>query len=328
MARVLSCIQPTGETHLGNYLGALRNWVAGQHEHDAFHGIVDLHALTITDTPGVVGTNSLQLAAMLYAVGLDPEVATIFVQSHVTEHSQLGWIMECQVSYGELSRMTQFKDKSEKRQADFLSAGLFTYPALMAADILLYDTDEVPVGEDQRQHLEITRDIAIRFNNRFGDTFVLPKAVMPKAGARVMDLQDPTSKMSKSAATDAGLISMLDDPALVMKKFKRAVTDSDNEVRFDRAAKPGVSNLLEILAACTGGTPEALAANYTQYGALKVDTGEAVVATLAPIQARYNELMADPGELQALLRKGAEKARSVASVTLARVQAAIGMTPA
>ena len=328
MARVLSCIQPTGETHLGNYLGALRNWVAGQHEHDAFHGIVDLHALTITDTPGVVGTNSLQLAAMLYAVGLDPEVATIFVQSHVTEHSQLGWIMECQVSYGELSRMTQFKDKSEKRQADFLSAGLFTYPALMAADILLYDTDEVPVGEDQRQHLEITRDIAIRFNNRFGDTFVLPKAVMPKAGARVMDLQDPTSKMSKSAATDAGLISMLDDPALVMKKFKRAVTDSDNEVRFDRAAKPGVSNLLEILAACTGGTPEALAANYTQYGALKVDTGEAVVATLAPIQARYNELMADPGELQALLRKGAEKARAVASVVLARAQTALGLTPA
>ena len=182
--------------------------------------------------------------------------------------------------------------------------------------------------EDQRQHLEITRDIAIRFNNRFGDTFVLPKAVMPKAGARVMDLQDPTSKMSKSAATDAGLISMLDDPALVMKKFKRAVTDSDNEVRFDRAAKPGVSNLLEILAACTGGTPEALAANYTQYGALKVDTGEAVVATLAPIQARYNELMADPGELQALLRKGAEKARAVASVVLARAQTALGLTPA
>jgi tryptophanyl-tRNA synthetase len=328
VARVLSCIQPTGETHLGNYLGALRNWVAGQHENDAFHGIVDLHALTITDTPGVVGQNSLQLAAMLYAVGLDPDVATIFVQSHVTEHSQLGWIMECQVSYGELSRMTQFKDKSEKRQADFLSAGLFTYPALMAADILLYDTDEVPVGEDQRQHLEITRDIAIRFNNRFGDTFVLPKAVMPKAGARVMDLQDPTSKMSKSAATDAGLISMLDDPSVVMKKFKRAVTDSDNEVRFDRANKPGVSNLLEILAACTGGTPEALAANYTQYGALKVDTGEAVVATLAPIQARYHELMADPAELQSLLRKGADKARSVASVVLARAQTALGLTPA
>ena len=215
MARVLSCIQPTGETHLGNYLGALRNWVAGQHEHDAFHGIVDLHALTITDTPGVVGTNSLQLAAMLYAVGLDPEVATIFVQSHVTEHSQLGWIMECQVSYGELSRMTQFKDKSEKRQADFLSAGLFTYPALMAADILLYDTDEVPVGEDQRQHLEITRDIAIRFNHRFGPTVVVPEASIPPTAARVMDLQDPTSKMSTSALSQEGVLRLLDDPKTI-----------------------------------------------------------------------------------------------------------------
>ena len=250
VARVLSCIQPTGEVHLGNYLGALRNWVSGQHRADAFHGIVDLHALTVTEQPGLLGDNTLQLAAMLFAVGLDPDVATVFVQSHVTEHSQLGWIMECQVSYGELSRMTQFKDKAAKREADFLSAGLFTYPALMAADILLYDTDEVPVGDDQRQHLEITRDIAIRFNHRFGDTFVLPKAVMPKAGARVMDLQDPTSKMSKSADTDAGLIYMLDEPSVIMKKFKRAVTDSESEVRFDRAAKPGVSNLLEILAAC------------------------------------------------------------------------------
>jgi len=328
VARVLSCIQPTGEVHLGNYLGALRNWVAGQHENDAFHGIVDLHALTITDEPGIVGRNTLQLAAMLYAVGLDPDVATIFVQSHVTEHSQLGWIMECQVSFGELSRMTQFKDKSEKRQADFLSAGLFTYPALMAADILLYDTDEVPVGEDQRQHLEITRDIAIRFNHRFGDTFIIPKAVMPKAGARVMDLQDPTSKMSKSADTDSGLINMLDESSVIMKKFKRAVTDSDNEVRFDRAGKPGISNLLEILAACTGESPEVLADKYTQYGTLKVDTGDAVVATLAPIQRRYHELMADPAELQSLLRKGADKARAVAAPVLARAQNALGLTPA
>jgi tryptophanyl-tRNA synthetase len=328
VARVLSCIQPTGEVHLGNYLGALRNWVAGQHENDAFHGIVDLHALTVTETPGVVGRHTLQLAAMLFAVGLDPDVATIFVQSHVTEHSQLGWIMECQVSFGELSRMTQFKDKSEKRQADFLSAGLFTYPALMAADILLYDTDEVPVGEDQRQHLEITRDIAIRFNHRFGDTFVIPKAVMPKAGARVMDLQDPTSKMSKSADTDAGLINMLDEPASIAKKFKRAVTDSESEVRYDRATKPGVSNLLEILAACTGDTPEALAEKYTQYGPLKGDTGDAVVETLRPIQARYHELMDDPAELQSLLRKGADKARAVAAPTLARAQSALGLTPA
>lgn len=328
VTRVLSCIQPTGDVHLGNYLGALRNWVAGQHEKDAFHGIVDLHALTITESSGVLGQNTLRLGAMLFAVGLDPDVATVFVQSHVTEHSQLGWIMECQVSYGELSRMTQFKDKAAKREADFVSAGLFTYPALQAADILLYDTDEVPVGEDQRQHIEITRDIAIRFNHRFGDTFVLPKAVMPKAGARVMDLQDPTSKMSKSANSEAGLVYLLDDPAAVVKKFKRAVTDSDNEVRFDRETKPGVSNLLEILAACTGDAPLALAERYSQYGPLKGDTGEAVVELLRPIQARYHELMADPAELQALLRKGADKARTVAAATLARAQAAIGLAPA
>ena len=328
MARVLSCIQPTGEVHLGNYLGALRNWVSGQHENDAFHGIVDLHALTITDKPGVLGEHTLKLAAMLFAVGLDPDVATVFVQSHVGEHSQLGWIMETQVSFGELSRMTQFKDKAAKREHDFVSAGLFTYPALQAADILLYDTDEVPVGEDQRQHIEITRDIAIRFNHRFGDTFRLPKAVMPKAGARVMDLQDPTSKMSKSADTDSGLVNMLDAPSVVLKKFKRAVTDSESEVRYHREEKPGVSNLLEILSACTGEAPEALAGKYTQYGPLKSDTGEAVVAMLEPIQARYAELMNDPAELQALLRKGAGKAREVASATLTRAHAAIGITPA
>jgi tryptophanyl-tRNA synthetase len=325
---VLSCIQPTGDVHLGNHLGALRNWVAGQHDKDVYHGIVDLHALTITEDPGVVGRNTLELGAMLFAVGLDPEVATVFVQSHVTEHSQLGWIMECQVSFGELSRMTQFKDKAARRQEDFLSAGLFTYPALMAADILLYDTDEVPVGEDQRQHLEITRDIAIRFNHRFGETFVVPKAVMPKTGARVMDLQDPTSKMSKSATTDAGLVYMLDEPAVIMKKFKRAVTDSENEVRFDRAEKPGISNLLEILAACTDETPESLAGRYTQYGPLKTDTGEAVVELLRPVQARFHELMGDRAELQSLLRKGADRAHTVAAATLARAQAAIGMLPA
>jgi len=309
-------------------MGALRNWVSGQHENDAFHGIVDLHALTITETPGVLGDNTLKLAAMLFAVGLDPDVATVFVQSHVAEHSQLGWIMETQVSFGELSRMTQFKDKAAKREHDFVSAGLFTYPALQAADILLYDTDEVPVGEDQRQHIEITRDIAIRFNHRFGETFRLPKAVMPKAGARVMDLQDPTSKMSKSADTDSGLVNMLDAPSVVMKKFKRAVTDSESDVRYHREEKPGISNLLEILSACTGDTPEALAAKYTQYGPLKSDTGEAVVAMLEPIQARYSELMADPAELQSLLRKGAAKAREVAAATLARAHAAIGITPA
>lgn len=325
MTRVLSCIQPTGDVHLGNYLGALRNWVIGQHECDAFHGIVDLHSLTITTEPKVVGDNTLRLAAMLFAVGLDPDAATVFVQSQVPQHAQLGWIMECTVSFGELSRMTQFKDKSARREAEFISAGLFTYPALQAADILLYDTDEVPVGEDQRQHIEITRDIAERFNFRFGETFVMPKAVIPRAGARVMDLQDPTSKMSKSATTDSGLVYLLDDPAAVLKKFKRAVTDSDNEVRFDRAEKPGISNLLEILAAVTGGTPGTLATQYTQYGPLKSDAGEAVVEMLTPIQHRYHELIADRAELARLLGKGAEKARAVAEATYRRATEAIGL---
>ncbi len=310
---------------MGNYLGALRNWVIGQHECDAFHGIVDLHALTVTDRPGVLGTSTLELAATLFAVGLDPEVATVFVQSHVPEHAQLGWVMECTVSYGELSRMTQFKDKSAKREADFVSAGLFTYPALQAADILLYDADEVPVGEDQRQHIEITRDIAMRFNGRFGDTFVVPKIVTPRAGAKVTDLQEPTAKMSKSSNTDAGIVYLLDEPAAILKKFKRAVTDSDGEVRFDRAEKPGVSNLIEILAACTSRTPQQVAAEYTQYGPLKADAGEAVVEILAPIQHRYHELMGDKAELSRLLRMGAEKARAVASATLERTYSNIGL---
>jgi tryptophanyl-tRNA synthetase len=303
----------------------LRNWVIGQHECDAFHGIVDLHALTVTDRPGVLGASTLELAATLFAVGLDPEVATVFVQSHVPEHAQLGWVMECTVSYGELSRMTQFKDKSAKREADFVSAGLFTYPALQAADILLYDADEVPVGEDQRQHIEITRDIAMRFNGRFGDTFVVPKIVTPRAGAKVTDLQEPTAKMSKSSNTDAGIVYLLDEPAAILKKFKRAVTDSDGEVRFDRAEKPGVSNLIEILAACTSRTPQQVAGEYTQYGPLKADAGEAVVEILAPIQHRYHELMGDKAELSRLLRTGAEKARAVASVTLERTYSNIGM---
>jgi tryptophanyl-tRNA synthetase len=310
---------------LGNYLGALRNWVVGQHECDAFHGIVDLHALTVTDRPGVLGTSTLELAATLFAVGLDPEVATVFVQSHVPEHAQLGWVMECTVSYGELSRMTQFKDKSAKREADFVSAGLFTYPALQAADILLYDADEVPVGEDQRQHIEITRDIAMRFNGRFGDTFVVPKIVTPRAGAKVTDLQEPTAKMSKSSNTDAGIVYLLDEPAAILKKFKRAVTDSDGEVRFDRAEKPGVSNLIEILAACTSRTPQQVVGEYSQYGPLKADAGEAVVAILAPIQHRYHELMGDKAELSRLLRTGAEKARAVASATLERTYSNIGL---
>ncbi len=325
MARVLSCIQPTGEVHLGNYLGALRNWVSGQHENDVYHGIVDLHALTITEKPGVLGDQTLSLAAMLFAVGLDPDVATVFVQSHLPQHSQLAWIMECTVSYGELSRMTQFKDKAAKREADFVSAGLFTYPALQAADILLYDAQEVPVGDDQRQHIEITRDIAIRFNHRFGDTFVLPKAVTPKAGARVMDLQNPGAKMSKSASGDAGLVYLLDEPAVIERKFKRAVTDSGSEVAYDREGKPGVANLLEILAAATGTTPQKAADNYSQYGPLKADTGAAVVAMLAPIRERYQQLMNDRAELARLVRRGDERAEAVASATLARAHEAIGL---
>ncbi len=327
MNRVLSCIQPTGDVHLGNYLGALRQWVTVQHDCDGYYGIVDLHALTVTDQPGVIGQATMQLAAALFAVGLDPHVSTVFVQSHVPEHSQLAWIMECTVSFGELSRMTQFKDKSAKREGEFVSAGLFTYPALMAADILLYDAHEVPVGDDQRQHIEITRDIAMRFNSRYGPTFVVPRAVMPKAGARVMDLQVPTSKMSKSATTDAGVVYLLDEPAAILKKFKRAVTDSDTDVRFDRENKPGISNLLEIQAAATGRTPEDIAKGYSQYGPLKADTGEAVIELLRPIQARYTELMADRGELTSLLRRGAAKARAVATTTLQRAYDSVGFLP-
>jgi len=328
VTRVLSCIQPTGDVHLGNYLGALRNWVSGQHKADVFHGIVDLHALTVTEEPGVIGRNTLQLAAVLFAVGLDPDVATVFVQSHVPEHSQLGWIMECTVSFGELSRMTQFKDKSAKREAEFVSAGLFTYPALQAADILLYDANEVPVGDDQRQHIEITRDIAIRFNHRFGDTFVIPKSVTPPSGARVMDLLNPTSKMSKSGDDDSGVIYLLDDPAKIEKKFKRAVTDSETEVIFDRERKPGVSNLLEILAAATGTTPQKAAETYTRYGDLKSASAQAVIEMLAPIQAKYFELLNDQGELMRLLHKGNARAKQVASKTLSRAQQAIGFLAA
>lgn len=299
----------------------------GQHSGEVFHGIVDLHALTVTDTPGLLGNQTLELAAMLFAVGLDPDVATVFVQSHIHEHSELGWIMECTVSFGELSRMTQFKEKASRREADFVSAGLFTYPALQAADILLYDAEEVPVGDDQRQHVEITRDVAIRFNHRFGDTFVVPKAVHPKAGARVMDLQDPTSKMSKSSSSDSGVVYMLDDDAAIARKFKRAVTDSEGVVRHDRESKPGVSNLLEILAAATGTPVESLAESYSQYGPLKQDAADAVIAMLAPIRHRYHELVGDPAELARLVRIGNDRARNVAAATLARAHSAIGLMP-
>jgi tryptophanyl-tRNA synthetase len=322
---VLSGIQPTGEVHLGNLLGAIRNWVTDQHTADSLYCVVDLHALTMPKDPEELRNGTLRLAQVLMAIGLDPAVCTLFVQSHVPEHTGLAWLLECTVSYGELKRMTQFKDKSD--HAEFISAGLFTYPALMAADILLYDADRVPVGDDQRQHLELTRDVAMRFNHRFGETFVIPEAAIPRAGARVMDLQHPTNKMSKSADSPQGTIGVLEDLDGVAKKIKRAVTDTESEVRYDVAAKPGVSNLLSILAACTGREPEAVAADYHQYGPLKADAAAAVVETLRPIQARYADLVADPGETGRILATGAAKARERASGVLARAQAAMGLLP-
>jgi tryptophanyl-tRNA synthetase len=321
--RVFSGIQPTGELTLGTYLGALQRFVRAQTSTRSVFCVVDLHAITVPQEPGQLAQRTLDTAALYLACGIDPTVSTLFVQSHVPEHSQMAWLLECTTSFGELSRMTQFKEKSDRQQ--FVSAGLFTYPALMAADILLYDTDQVPVGDDQRQHLELTRDIAERFNHRHGDTFIVPTADIPAVGARVMDLQDPTRKMSKSVDSPQGTVLMLDDPAVIVKKFKRAVTDNDGEVRFDPATKPGVSNLLSILAVATDTTPEALAGQYQQYGPLKADTADAVVARLAPIQARYRELAADPTAVRSLLAHGAEQAHSVASVTLARAQRALGL---
>jgi tryptophanyl-tRNA synthetase len=327
MTRVLSGIQPTGETHLGNYLGAISNWVRDQHVHDSFHPIVDLHALTIPQDPATLRQKTLNMATMLLACGLDPAVCTLFVQSHVPEHSQLAWLMECTVALGELQRMTQFKDKSAKQSGEFISAGLLTYPALQAADILLYDAHLVPVGEDQRQHVELTRDVAIRFNHRYGDTFVVPEATVPAAGARVMDLQEPRNKMSKSGDSPQGTVLVLDPPEVILRKFKRAVTDSGSDVVYDVETKPGVANLLSILAAATGRTAQEAAAGFTQYGPLKAATGEAVVELLRPVQQRYAELEADPGEVTRLLAVGAHKAGEVAAKTLARSQNNIGLLP-
>lgn len=322
MARVFSGIKPTGDTTLGSLLGALRHWVAAQNP-DAFYCVVDLHALTAPHDPAELRRLTQSLATMLLAVGLDPEVCTLFVQGHVHEHSELAWLMECTASFGELRRMTQFKDKSA--QADFVSGGLLTYPALMAADILLYGADEVPVGDDQRQHVELTRTLATRFNHRYGETFVVPEATVPKAGARVMDLQDPTRKMSKSDDQSAGAILLLDDLGVIERKIKRAVTDTESDVRFDPATKPGVSNLLSILAACTDRTAESVAADYTQYGPLKADTAAAVIEAVRPIQERYRALAADPAEISRLLEMGATKAQEVAMGTLARAKEAVGL---
>jgi tryptophanyl-tRNA synthetase len=325
VARVFSGIQPSGDLHLGNYLGALRRFVVDQDEHDSIFCIVDLHALTIPKDPAALREATLATGALYLAAGIDPGRATLFVQSAVHEHSELAWLMECTVSFGELGRMTQFKEKADRR--DFVSAGLFTYPALMAADILLYRTDRVPVGDDQRQHLELTRDVAERFNARYGETFVVPSAAIPAAGARVMDLQTPTNKMSKTVESPQGTVLVLDEPKVIERKIKRAVTDTEAEVRYDPAEKPGVSNLLSILAACTGRTPEEAAEGYTQYGPLKKDTAAAVVETVRPIQARYAELSADPGETTRLLALGADKARTIASKVYTRARDNIGLLP-
>jgi tryptophanyl-tRNA synthetase len=325
MARVLSGIQPTGDTHLGNYLGALRNWVEFQDEHDAFYCVVDLHALTVEHNPEGLRAKTLSMAQILLAAGIDPERSTLFVQSHIPEHSELCWILNCVATMGELSRMTQFKEKSEGRES--VSVGLFDYPVLQAADILIYDADLVPVGEDQRQHLELTRDIAQRFNHNFGETFVVPDAAFPKVGAKIYDLQEPTKKMSKSADSPQGTVLVLDPPEAIQRKLKRAVTDTETEVRFDPERKPGVSNLLTILGLATGRTPDEAAEGYTQYGPLKSDTADALAEFLRPLRERYAELAEDPGETAAILKRGDEKAQQVAGATLARAKDHIGLLP-
>jgi tryptophanyl-tRNA synthetase len=332
MTRVLSGIQPTGDIHLGNYLGALRWWVADQYEHDSYHLVVDLHALTVPRDPAELRQGTLDVTAILLAVGLDPEICTLFVQSHVSEHSQLCWLLECVASMGELGRMTQFKDKASRGGEEAARVGLFTYPVLQAADILLYDTDRVPVGDDQRQHVELTRDLAIRFNQRYGPTFVVPAAAIPPPGrgARVMDLQNPTAKMSKSADSPMGTVLLLDPPEVIERKIKRAVTDAESgegAVRYDPLEKPGVSNLLELLGAATGSPPAEVATGYTRYGPLKADTASAVIAMVEPIQERYRAFAADRGLIEKVLRRGAEKARTVASPTLRRAQNAMGLLP-
>ncbi|WDL95613.1 tryptophan--tRNA ligase [Alicyclobacillus sp. ALC3] len=323
MKRVFSGIQPSGTLTIGNYLGAMKNFVRLQNEAECYFCIVDLHAITVPQDPAVLRTNTMSLAAMYVASGIDPKKSTLFAQSHVRQHTELGWLLQCIAYYGELGRMTQFKDKSAQR--DVVTAGLFTYPALMAADILLYQADLVPVGEDQKQHLELTRDIAERFNNRFGQTFVVPEPYISKVGGRIMSLEEPTKKMSKSDESAGAYISMLDEPDVVRKKISRAVTDSEREVRYDDANKPAISNLLTIYALCADRTVEDVVAQYAGqgYGPFKKDLAEVVVAALEPIQARYRELMSS-GELAALLRDAAERAAEVAEVTVQDVKEKLG----
>ncbi|WP_420543065.1 tryptophan--tRNA ligase [Streptomyces niveus] len=329
--RALSGIQPTaGSFHLGNYLGAIRQYVALQETHDAFYMVVDLHAITMPQEPADLRANTRLAAAQLLAAGLDPQRCTLFIQSHVPEHAQLGWVMNCLTGFGEASRMTQFKDKSAKQGADRATVGLFTYPILQVADILLYQADSVPVGEDQRQHVELTRDLAERFNSRFGSTFTIPKPHIVKEVAKIYDLQDPTVKMSKSASTPKGLVNLLDDPKVTAKKIKSAVTDTGTEIRFDAADKPGISNLLTIYSTLTGASIADLEKKYEGkgYGALKVDLAEAMVDFVTPFRSRTQEYLDDPETLDSILAEGAEKARTVAAETLAQAYDRIGFLPA
>ncbi|MFM9613383.1 tryptophan--tRNA ligase [Streptomyces niveiscabiei] len=328
MTRVFSGIKPTGHLTLGNYLGAMRRWAgADQHQADAVFCVVDLHALTVDHDPARVRRLSRQAATLLLATGLDPRLCTLFVQSHVDEHARLSYVLECVATDGEMRRMIQYKEKARREQArgGSVRLSLLTYPVLMAADILAYGTDEVPVGDDQAQHVELARDLAVRFNQRYGHTFVVPKATHPGVAARVMNLQDPLSKMGKSDDSGPGIVYLLDEPDTIRKKVLRAVTDSGREVVYDRAASPGVANLLEILAACTGGNPEDLSGVHKSYGALKADTAEAVIETLRPVQARHQELCAEPGHVEGVLREGAERARAMARPTVDAAYRAIGL---
>jgi tryptophanyl-tRNA synthetase len=324
--RVLSGIQPTGEKHLGNYVGAIRRWVAEQHEVDAFHPIVDLHAITVPQDPEELRESTLDLAALLIACGLDPDACTLFVQSHVPEHPRLSWVLECMTPHGELRRMPQFREKSAAQSS--FSVGLMTYPVLQAADILLYDADLVPVGEDQRQHLELARDLAHRFNQRFGETFVVPEGTYGEVGAKIMDLQNPESRMSTSLSSELGIVKVLDPPDTIRRKVRSAVTDSGRDV-VRSEEKPGVSNLIEIMSVATGDSPEAIEARYdgAGYGKFKEEVGEAVVALLDPIRLRYGELRGNPERLRAILAQGAEKAHTIAAATLRRVHDAVGFVP-
>ena len=328
---LLSGMQPSaGSLHLGNYLGALVNWADMQDDYNAYYVIVDLHAITVPQDPEELRTNSRRTAAQYIAAGIDVSKSALFVQSHVPAHAQLAWVLNCITGFGEASRMTQFKDKSQKAGADSASVGLFTYPILQAADILLYQPKAVPVGEDQRQHIELTRDLATRFNARFGETFVIPEAVILKETAKIYDLQNPTAKMSKSAADPKGLVNIMDDNSVILKKIKSAVTDTDGIIKFDRESKPGVSNLLGIHSAISGRSIESLEEQFAGegYGSLKAEVADVVIAAIEPIRERTQELMSDQNELDRLLADGADKANELAEATLAKVYDAIGFLKA